>query len=416
MICLFVCTACDTPAAETGTGDRSTSYAVHYTISPDIESESVVVEMLLRQTNSQLRELSFSIDGERTTGIDADGELLIEENTVRWRPGKTGGRLQWRTEVTHRRNGKGYDAWLSRDWGIFRCEDIIPRAWTRTLVGASSNTSVSFKLPVGWSAITEYPVSHDRIDVRIPARRFDQPRGWIAMGSLGVRRESIAGVQVAVAAPQGQSVRRLDMLALLNWTIPELVSIMPDTLPRLTIVSAGDPMWRGGLSAPGSIFLHADRPLISENGTSTLVHEAMHVAMGISAAPGFDWIVEGLAEYYSLELLRRGGAITSQRHRRAVQKQADWAATSEALCAVRSSGAATAMAVGVFRHLDEEIRRKSGGRFSLDDVVAKISGNHDRVHLRSLQDIVGELLQESADALRIKHLPGCDDYWPTPKV
>ena len=44
-------------------------------------------------------------------------------------------------------------------------------------------------------------------------------------------------------------------------------------LPRLLIVSAGDPMWRGGLSGPSSMFLHSDRPLISENRTSTLLHE-----------------------------------------------------------------------------------------------------------------------------------------------
>ena len=41
------------------------------------------------------------------------------------------------------------------------------------------------------------------------------------MGKLGVRRETIAGTRIAVAAPEGQTVRRMDMLALLNWILPE---------------------------------------------------------------------------------------------------------------------------------------------------------------------------------------------------
>ena len=71
------------------------------------------------------------------------------------------------------------------------------------------------------------------------------------------------------------------MLALLNWNLPELARAVPNLPRRLTVISAGDPMWRGGLSAPQSIFIHAERPLISENGTSTLMHEIMHICMPI---------------------------------------------------------------------------------------------------------------------------------------
>ena len=52
------------------------------------------------------------------------------------------------------------------------------------------------------------------------------------------------------------------------------------------VVGAADPMWRGGLSASNSLFLHADRPLISENGTSTLVHELTHVITRVRGADG----------------------------------------------------------------------------------------------------------------------------------
>jgi predicted metalloprotease with PDZ domain len=202
----------------------------------------------------------------------------------------------------------------------------------------------------------------------------------------------------------------MDMLALLNWTLPELNAVMPESLPRLTIFSAGDPMWRGGLSAPASMFIHSGRPLISENATSTLVHEVFHVAMGVAAANGFDWIVEGLAEYYSLDLLQRGGAITARRYQRALEKQTQWASEAEQLCGDRSSGATTALAVVTFRQLDQEIRRKSSSKLSLDNVVAELAHSHSRVSLDSLQEIIGELLQEASVTLNIDNLPGCQQF------
>jgi len=407
LICLIACAACGAPASETTAGNAPTNYSVHYTVTPDPRDGSVAIEMAVQQTRGQLRELAFVITGTRTSEIKADGKLQVSEDSVR-----SGGSLHWRTQIKHQRGTGGYDAWLDSDWGIFRAEDIIPRARTRTLKDASSETSLSFVLPGGWSAVSEYSSLNSQIEIQDPARRFDQPRGWIAMGNLGIRRETIAGTRIAVAAPEGQSVRRMDMLALLNWVLPELTSVLPDSIPRLTIVSAGDPMWRGGLSAPASIFIHADRPLISENATSTLVHEVVHVAMGVTAANGFDWIVEGLAEYYSLELLQRGGAITPRRYRRALEKQTLWAANADVLCAEQSTGAATALAVITFRQLDEEIRKNSGGKLSLDSVVAELASSRSHITLQTLEKITVELLQGPSDTLQADNLPGCQQYLP----
>lgn len=370
----------------------------------------------MQQTRGQLRELSFALTDTRTSGFEADGDLVVEADSVRWRPGRTGGSLHWQTRIQHQRGSGGYDAWLDNSWGIFRAEDIIPRARTRTLKGASSETSMSFELPGDWSAVSEYSTLLSRIEIRNPARRFDQPRGWMAMGKLGIRRETIAGTRIAIAAPEGQAVRRMDMLALLNWTLPELAAVLPDAIPRLTIISAGDPMWRGGLSAPGSIFIHADRPLISENATSTLLHEVIHAAMDITAESGFDWIVEGLAEYYGLELLQRGGAITVRRYRRALEKQTEWAGDASNLCGERSSGATTALAVVTFRKLDKEIRDTTSANSSLDNVLAELASSDANITLQTLRDIVTEILQGQSDTLQPDNLPGCQQYAPTPEA
>jgi len=140
------------------------------------------------------------------------------------------------------------------------------------------------------------------------------------------------------------------------------------------------------------------------------VHEVVHVAIGISAAGGYDWIVEGLAEYYSLELLQRGGAITPRRYQRALEKQTQWADEAEKLCAARSTGAVTALAVTTFRSLDNEIRKTSGGKLSLDNVVAELATKRSHVTLRMLENIVVEILQGPSETLQPDNLPGCQQH------
>ena len=202
-------------------------------------------------------------------------------------------------------------------------------------------------------------------------------------------------------------VRRLDILALLNWTLPELARIVPDLPPHITIVSANEPMWRGGLSAPASLYIHAERPLLSENGTSTLLHEIMHIALDFETDNAHDWIVEGLAEYYSLELLRRSGTLSRPRYDRARKAQEKWARASETLCGGPSSGATTARGVMVFIDLDREIRRKTSGTKNLDDLIRSIVAEHGKLDVDVLDRLTRGIIGENPDALHIDKLPGC---------
>jgi hypothetical protein len=180
-----------------------------------------------------------------------------------------------------------------------------------------------------------------------------------------------------------------------------------DLPPRITIVSADQPMWRGGLSAPYSLYIHADRPLLSENGTSTLLHEIMHIALDFETDQAHDWIVEGLAEYYSLELLRRTGTISRPRYDRARRAQQKWARASDTLCGGPSSGATTAKAVSVFLELDREMRRKTDGNKNLDDLVIAIVAEHGKLDVDVLDRLVRDIIGENPDALHIDKLPGC---------
>jgi hypothetical protein len=403
-VLMLLVAACGVPDSESADRSNSNEYSVSYTLEADPAAATVYVSMNVRQPPRLLRELSFSVPP-HVTGIEGDGELWVQDDRAYWLPPANGGTLKWQAAVLGQRENGRFDALLTADWGIFRAEDIIPRARVRTRKGAVSRTTLRFDLPAGWSAISEYSARVSPIVVDRPARRFDQPAGWLAMGRLGIRREIIDGSRVAVAAPEGHDVRRMEMLALLNWTLPELNQVLPNSLPRLTIVSAGDPMWRGGLSAPSSFFLHADRPLISENATSPLLHEVMHTALGISTQKGFDWIAEGLAEYYSIDLLRRGKAITPRRAAIAYEQQADWSEQATTLCGETSTGATTAFAVTVFRNLDREISEATDDTKTLDALLPLLAG--ETLDLAALVAAVEEITGSSPDALHIDKLPAC---------
>lgn len=405
LLCAAGLAACGAPASESEPG--STSYGLAYSVTPSPADRSVSVELVVSQGDDLLREMRFDADPDRYDAFTADGDLSVVDGRVTWTPPEDGGALRWQVKVPRQRNANDYDAWLDESWGLFRAEDIIPRATTRTLIGVSSNTSIEFDLPDDWSAVTEYIKIDGIFRVRKTDRRFSQPAGWIVIGKLGVRRERIAGTRVAIAAPEDQGVRRMDMLALLNWTLPELDRIVPTMPRRLTVFSAAEPMWRGGLSAPQSIYIHADRPLISENATSTLMHEVIHVALAPSVAGDFDWIVEGLAEYYSLQLLRRSGSITATRFENALLQQAEWSKSADNLCAETSTGPVTALAVTVFAALDLEIAAKSEGEKSLDDVLRQMLQSTAPLSLSSLNSASIEALGENPDALHIDNLPGC---------
>lgn len=392
-------------AADAKSADRV--YDLHYVVRPDPAARGARVELVLGQRDDYLRELDMSLLGGRISDVAGDGEITVADGRVTWLPPDTGGRLSWFAELRHLRGGDSYDAYIAGDWALFRGEDLIPSADTRTLKGARSNTRLTFELPDGWSSVTPYFGNDDTYEIDNPERRFDTPAGWVVLGDLGVRTGSVSGIRTKVAGPAGQSIRRLDILAFLRWTLPEVLRVLPDFPDRLTVVSAGDPMWRGALSGPQSLYMHADRPLISENGTSTLLHEVVHVGMGLSAERGADWIVEGFAEYYALEALRRSGTLSRRRFDIAHRDLAEWGSEASDLCGKSSSGSRTARAVSILRELDAEIRDETDGRSNLDAVLAALAALDGPVTVGRFREIAADVASEPAEALA--DLPGCPD-------
>ncbi len=414
LLSMLVCgciALCSVLASESAMSEpiKERAYGVDYRVKPDISRGGAFVELQISQNRSLLRELSMPFDATMISDIGGTGQISIDDKRIRWVPPAAGGRLHWFATINHLRNSNTYDAFIGEDWALFRAEDVIPPTATRTLARSVSRTRLIFDLPDGWTAMTEYIRRSDVFNISNPDRRFDRPTGWIVLGNLGVRHETIAGIRVIVAAPVGHAVRRMDILAMLNWTLPDLVRLLPGFPKRLTVVSAGEPMWRGGLSAPGSLYIHASRPLISENGTSTIMHEAIHIGLSSGAVNGADWIIEGLAEYYSLEILRRSGTISEKRYRKATAKLEIWSKGAESLCTGPSTGEVTARAVTLLARLNDEISRKSDRQYDLDDVVRRVAASQNKISIQQFRKVAAKLAGSESEVLSDKDLNNCEN-------
>ena len=352
-----------------------------------------IVEMEIALSGDRLpSRVVLHVDPRRHRKFTSTDPLQIEPSHVTWQPRGRASRLRYQFVVDHERSPQRYDSRMTDDWAIFRAEKMVPRASVTARRSLHSRATLEFELPQNWSVATPYGSVGDlRYTIDEPTRRFDQPEGWMLAGKIGSRNEKIGSVRVVVAAPAGDNARRQDTLAFLKFTLPRLEEVFPQLPPRLLIVSAGDPMWRGGLSGPASMFLHSDRPLISENRTSTLLHELVHIALGIRGDEESDWIVEGFAELYSLEALRRSGGISEQRYKQALKHQSQWAKRAPTLFGSQSNGPTTARAVLALLAADAEIRGVTAGKASLDDVARKLASERGMVSLVRLQKAAQEV-------------------------
>ena len=337
------------------------------------ESGDAEVSLEIHQKTGLLKQLDFSAPSSLFTKFSASsGKVEHKAQRLVWQVPKKGGKLSWRANLNVRK-GSAYDTRITKDWAILRFEDLFPSLKSTARKGAKSNFTVNLSGPENWSYETRYGRAVDRaLAIESSKLNFDRPTGWLIAGRLGVRRDSITGRSITVAAPVGSRAPRVPTLAFLRWTLPEFVKVFP-TLPEdLLIVGGNEEMWRGGLSGPSSLFMHTSRPLISENGTSTLLHELVHVATRVRGGPGDDWIVEGLAEYYSLELLRRSGGLSNDRFDAALKRIAAWVDSSKGALAHPSTGADTAAAVLLFHRIAQELASGTGG--NMDDAIKHLLG------------------------------------------
>ncbi|HYQ37964.1 MAG TPA: hypothetical protein VER09_03370 [Pseudomonas sp.] len=365
--------------------------------------ESDQAEVSLTLARGQVaRSFDFSL-GERGAYSDfqAQGEWLqTTPGRGIWRPQAGKAQLSYRVKISHPRGNGRFDARMTPNWALLRGDDLVPAAKVDLERNVELVSRLQFELPAGWPSVeTGWPrIGKQRFRIDNPARRFDRPTGWILAGQLGARRTTLGKTEVTVAAPVGEGLRRMDILTLLTFVWPQARAVFLREPDKLLIVGAGDPMWRGGLSAANSLFMHSARPLVSENGTSSLVHELVHVLSRIRDTRRSDWISEGIAEYYAIELVRRAGGLDEGRYRKIREQLSRWSSAVTSLRGEQASGPVTARAVLLLQDLDAEIRQASGNQRSLDDVTRALM-RLDRVSTRDFVQLSESVLGTASKVL-----------------
>ncbi len=394
---------------------RAEPYSLVYEVRFDPKSESADVRLILEDAGP-LSSLDFNIKKGVHSDFSGDGEIEQADGRVVWTPGEGAAELRYRVKITHERESNKdephYDALMTDDWALFRGDDLVPPAKVKARKGAESAAELRFVLPKGWTSVeTGWPrdkrsqkageSNRPAFLIDNPARNFDRPTGWMIAGKLGTRRDWVGRgdknlTRVSVSAPQGSSMRRMDILLFTNFVWPEFQKAFGTMPDKLLLVGGDDPMWRGGLSGPNSLFLHADRPIVSENGTSSLLHELTHMLTHISGDENDDWIAEGIAEFYSIEAMYRAGGMGEERKRKILEGLADWSKDITTLRKPRSTGATTAAATLLFFQLDDELQSKGE---SLDDLV-KILMKDPKVSLDALREATESLLGKPSRVLQ----------------
>ncbi|QMV66060.1 hypothetical protein VUJ49_15835 [Pseudomonas berkeleyensis] len=349
------------------------------------------------EKGERIRSLDFNLGEQgRYSDFKADGQWSEEApGRGKWQPAKGKSTLSYRVQIDHERKPGRFDARMTPDWALFRGDDLVPAAVLDQVDKTDLVARLQFELPQGWKSVeTGWPrIGKNRFRIDNPQRKFDRPTGWMLAGKLGTRRTRLGDTEVAIAAPVGEGMRRMDVMTFLTFVWPQMQQVFPRDPDKLLIVGAGDPMWRGGLSASNSYFMHADRPLVSENGTSSLVHELVHVFGRIYGRDRSDWIAEGLAEYYAIELVRRAGGISEDRYQKIREQLIRWSKPVNSLRTDNASGPVTARAVLLLQELDREIRQKTKekGNMSLDDVTRGLM-RLDKVSTKDFIDITENVI------------------------
>jgi hypothetical protein len=327
----------------------------------------------------EVERIRLRYDPDRFDGFDGSGTIERRRGELLWWPDGPYADLRYVARVNHRRApDKGYDSYADDGWLVSRTSAFFPRSavlFRRDVEPApESRARLVLRLPAGWDSVSVHPSDGpQRYLIETPHQRLDHPRGWLMLGRLRRIDRDVAGTPVTIATAPSITVRAEQVVRLLEESLPTLATLFDRRLPRLVIVIGPDPMWHGGLSGEESFYMHGDRPIRSPDRTSPYLHELFHVAAPFRPSADAHWVTEGLAEYYSVELQHRIGALDDAEYRRALELFAEhgmWGRdfTHTAAAGLRNNSAPLLMAV-----LDRRIAAATDDTQRLDAVVTSLA-------------------------------------------
>jgi len=362
------------------------------------QSDQAEVRLTLAQ-GSAVRSLDFDLgDGSHYSDFKADGQWqLTPGKPVRgvWQPATDKASLTYRVRVSHGRRSGSFDTRMTPTWALMRGDDLVPAARLDQQDGIELVSRLEFELPGGWKSVeTAWPrIGKNKFRIDNVSRLFDRPTGWMLAGHLGSRRTRLGETEVTVASPRGQGMRRMDVLTLLTFVWPQVQAVFPRHPAKLLIVGANDPMWRGSLGLRESIYLNTRLPLVSESGTSAVVRELAQVFGRINDRQRSDWISEGFAEYYAIELVRRAGGISDERYESLHGKLVKASQKVTTLRGEQVNPAQVSKAVLLLQELDREIRLQTRNKRSLDDVLRgamRLESVDTKEFVQLAESVIGE--------------------------
>ncbi|PHN18943.1 hypothetical protein [Pseudomonas sp. ICMP 460] len=335
------------------------------------QSDQAQVRVSVSQ-GSAVRSLNFDLGaGGDYSDFKADGQWSLNGHRGLWQPSAGKASLTYRVRLTHARKTGIYEARMTPGWALFRGEDLVPPARLDQQDGVELVSRLAFELPTGWASVeTAWPrIGKNTFRIDNVSRLFDRPTGWMLAGNLGSRRVRLGDTDVTVASPKGQGMRRMDVLTLLTFVWPQIEAAFPRHPAKLLVLGASDPMRRGVFASRDSLYLNSRTPLVSENGSSPLIREVVQAVGRFNDHGKSDWISEGMAQFYAIELMRRAGGITDDRYAAIQARLVKEGKDVTTLRGEHVSGATVSRAVVVLQELDREIRVKTHNKRSLDDLA-----------------------------------------------
>ncbi|MCU0120479.1 hypothetical protein N8H74_19625 [Pseudomonas sp. B2M1-30] len=367
------------------------------------QSDQAEVRLTLAKGEA-VRSLDFDLgDGSHYSDFKADGQWQLTPGKQArgvWRPAADKASLTYRVRISHGRKSGSFDTRMTPTWALMRGDELVPPARLDQQDGIELISRLQFELPEGWKSVeTAWPrIGKNKFRIDNPSRLFDRPTGWMLAGHLGSRRTRLGETEVTVASPQGQGMRRMDVLTLLTFVWPQVQAVYPRHPGKLLIVGANDPMWRGSLAARESIYLNTRLPLVSESGSSAVVRELAQVFGRINDEQRSDWISEGFAEYYAIELVRRAGGMSDERYQALQAKLAKDSQNVTTLRGEQVSPAQLSKTVLLMQELDREIRLQTRNKRSLDDVL-RGAMHLGRVDTKEFVQLAESVIGESSKVL-----------------
>jgi hypothetical protein len=365
------------PASSRGAAGKAT-FSIDYAVTISEQQPGVARVRWELSGIEEIRELRLRFPANRLDDFRATGTLEPTAEGLRWAPGSPYAHLSYRVRINHLRGqNQRYDSYAAPTWVVTRAHDLFPRididCYPRANVAPKSRARLIFELPPGWrSAAPLSVIGRDTYRLNDAGKVLDRPRGWFALGKFDLDRQEIAGIMVQVARMPGSPLVPTELFRFLDRTLPALKALLLAEAETILVVSAPDPMWRGGISGDHSFFMHALRPLRTPDKTSPYLHEFFHVLQPYKPATDADWIEEGLAEFYSLELQRRAGLVDAAAYARALGYFERYGRWNVDLAQQRDNAATNNSAPLVMHALDQRIQQATAGKQRLDDVVARL--------------------------------------------